>query len=419
MAIKSFKDIINNKGYRINKSDRDLFDKGDIQSFFGFSENDCIEFKLYDVNNNELPVSGQFTAYGNVKYIPLTNENIKDYFLIAEGTIFQKYQFPTEYFIDAERLIKESGYNNGIFKVEITLLNKRVGGEQYGNKLWVSEISPSRLEVRLFPVENNNSAFIQDLKERYGIFYNNGEFKEDTLKYAIPAIEAIDANYIGKALKNKYSEQWFNTFLSEYKVNGFDIFCTEIYNTFVQACTYEFTNRVSDVNSLQYGKPKTVKPSISLSKDNIINACRAVLTQVLNKYLINPTPQFGNSVIDNLESYDATQQILQSKTSDTIITTNTPTVKEAVQIKTSPVKVQLEKIKTDLIAKNLPIPKEIILPDVPINTPISEPVVREIQDIIPKRYIIEDKRVNPSDPFGYMPGGRDVIMERESIRALE
>jgi hypothetical protein len=172
MAIKSFKDIINNKGYRINKSDRDLFDKGDIQSFFGFSENDCIEFKLYDVNNNELPVSGQFTAYGNVKYIPLTNENIKDYFLIAEGTIFQKYQFPTEYFIDAERLIKESGYNNGIFKVEITLLNKRVGGEQYGNKLWVSEISPSRLEVRLFPVENNNSAFIQDLKERYGIFYN-------------------------------------------------------------------------------------------------------------------------------------------------------------------------------------------------------------------------------------------------------
>jgi len=416
-AIKSFKEIINNKGYRINKSDRELFDRGDIQSFFGFSENDCIEFKLYDVNNNELPVTGPFTAYSNVKYIHLTTENIKDYFLIAEGTIFQKYQFPTEYFIDAERLIKESGYNNGIFRVEITLLNKRVGGEQTGNKLWISEISPSRLEVRLFPVENNNAAFIQDLKERYGIFYNNGEFKEDTLKYAIPAIESIDANYIGKALKTKYSEQWFQTFLSEYKINGFDIFCTQIHTAFVQASIYEFTNRVSDINSLQYGKPKTVKAPISLSKENIINSCRIILTQVLNKYLINPNPQFGNSIIDNLESFDAIQQILQSKTSDTNITTNTPTVKEAVQTKTSNVKVALEKIKTDLITKNLPIPKEIILPDVPINIPISEPTVREVQDIYPKRYMIEDKRINPSDPFGY--SNRDVVMDRDMVRNLE
>ena len=74
-----------------------------------------------------------------------------DYFLIAEGTLLQRYKFPSEYFIDAERLLKEAGYTNGIFKTQITLINKRAGSEKTLDKLWISEISPSRTEIRLFP----------------------------------------------------------------------------------------------------------------------------------------------------------------------------------------------------------------------------------------------------------------------------
>ena len=101
MAIKTFKEILENKGYRIDSNDRQIFENGSIESFFGLSSNDVIEFVVYDSNDNQLPQKN----YGSVRYIPLTIENIGDYFLIAEGTLFQKYQFPNEYFIDAKTIV--------------------------------------------------------------------------------------------------------------------------------------------------------------------------------------------------------------------------------------------------------------------------------------------------------------------------
>jgi hypothetical protein len=126
MAIKNIKEIIKNKGYFVEQNDRKIFEEGDLQSFFGFGDKDAIEFIVYDVNDNQLP-----QADGNlVRYIPMTSQNINDYILIPEGTVFQQYNLPKEYFIDAERLLREAGYNNGIFKTQFTLLNKRVGIEK-------------------------------------------------------------------------------------------------------------------------------------------------------------------------------------------------------------------------------------------------------------------------------------------------
>ena len=105
MAIKTFKEIIENKGYRISSKDREIFEQGTLQSFFGFSDSDMIEFIIYDANENQLP-QGEFGEL--VRYVPLNSENIKDYFLIADGTEFQAFNFPNEYFIDVERLIKEA-----------------------------------------------------------------------------------------------------------------------------------------------------------------------------------------------------------------------------------------------------------------------------------------------------------------------
>ena len=136
MAIKTFKEIIDNKGYRISTKDREIFEEGTLQSFFGFSDSDMIEFIVYDANENQLPQGDDGKL---VRYVPLSSQNIKDYFLIADGTKLQAFQFPNEYFIDAERLIKEAGYNNGIFKTEITLLNKRVGFDNINEKLWIQK----------------------------------------------------------------------------------------------------------------------------------------------------------------------------------------------------------------------------------------------------------------------------------------
>ena len=139
-GLKNFKEVMQNKAYRINPNDRKIFEEGDLQSFFGLSEDDIIEFIMYDISENQLPQKG----HGLVRYISLTNENIRDYFLIAEGTFMTKNNLPAEYFIDVERLINEAGYANGLFKTQISLLNKRVGSFQPNDKLWIGEISPSR-----------------------------------------------------------------------------------------------------------------------------------------------------------------------------------------------------------------------------------------------------------------------------------
>ena len=93
MAIRFFKEVVDSKGYRIDSKDREIFEREDLQSFFGLSDSDAIEFVLYDANDNQLPQSN----YGMARYIPLTTQNIGDYFLIAEGTLFQAFYFPNEY----------------------------------------------------------------------------------------------------------------------------------------------------------------------------------------------------------------------------------------------------------------------------------------------------------------------------------
>ena len=44
MALQTFKEVIQNKGYRISSKDRQIFEKENLQSFFGLSDSDVIEF---------------------------------------------------------------------------------------------------------------------------------------------------------------------------------------------------------------------------------------------------------------------------------------------------------------------------------------------------------------------------------------
>ena len=269
---KSFKEILDNKGYRVNSNDRKIFENGDIQSFFGLGQNDCIEFIIYDINDNQLPQKD-----GNlVRYIPLTTDNIKDYFLIAEGTEFQKYKLPNEYFIDAERLINEAGYDNGIFKTQVTLLNKRVGYESPNEKLWIKEISPSRTEVKLLPLVNEVSKKT-DLLQRFNIMVNGGDFRDDVAPYVSAFIEGINPSEIDSFIKKVYTDKWYNKLVSEFGIAGFDTMRTRIYNKFMEAMIYEFTNRYSSINDINYGNPKPISPSIKLSKDDVFKIAQRIL----------------------------------------------------------------------------------------------------------------------------------------------
>jgi uncharacterized membrane protein YgcG len=323
MAIRTFKEIIDNKGYRINSKDREIFEQGNLQSFFGLGDTDAIEFIIYDTNDNQLP---QGNTGELVRYVPLSTQNIKDYILLPEGTVLQRYKFPKEYFVDAERLLREAGYQTGIFKTQITLLNKRVGSDSRYDKLWISEISPSRTEVRLFPLKkglNTNP----ELKKRFELMLRDGNFRDDTIYFVFQFIESIKPQQISSFIKSKYSEKFLNRLKQEFKIQDFETFCTKIHEKFVEASTYEFTNRISNIRDVNYGKTINRKPSIELTKNDIVERCRRLMIQAIDYNLSVPNVTTKTTFdAGNDASFDEVGKVLQRRNSDTRVDTGSPVV---------------------------------------------------------------------------------------------
>ena len=362
MAIRNIKELINNKGYTINPSDRKIFEESDLQSFFGFSESDAIEFIVYDINNNQLPQKD-----GNlVRYIPLTTENINHYFLIQDGTLFQKYKLPSEYFVDAERLLSEAGYSNGIFKTQITLINKRAGSQKEFDKLWINEISPSRTEVRLYPLKEGVN-INPELQERFNIFVDGRDFREDTIAHALEFIEKIDATKLSSFIRNKYGNLWIDELIAEFKISDFELFLNNIYKKFRQASIYEFTNRISKIDDINFGKPKPTKPKIELSKESVVNICKQLLTYIVNYYLPQQNVKLTNTSSNTFESsVDPVRDILQTSESDVVVIPKQ--VELEVKSLTKPNITTISTTIERLIKEEIEIPIKTII------TPIEEPV---------------------------------------------
>jgi len=355
MAIRTFKEIIDNKGYRISKRDREIFEEGTLQSFFGFSDSDMIEFILYDVNDNQLP---QGSDGKSVRYIPLSSENIKDYFLIADGTKLQAFSFPKEYFIDIERLIREAGYYNGIFKTQITLLNKRVGFDTTDEKLWIQEISPSRTEVRVLPIINEASKKT-DLLTRYGILQRGSNFRDDVIPYVSNFVSMIDPSEVTLFIKKTYGEVFYNNFISEFGISGLDTLVTKIYSKFTKSVYNEFSNRVSSVNDVNYGRKKQTKPSLEFSKEDVYKVSQRILIEIIENTLPKRTIQSLTNIDEQFDaSVDKVNTIIQRRESDVIIKPEIPEVEitkekteTADEVKKLDVAIEKE------VPKELPIPK--------------------------------------------------------------
>jgi len=357
MAIKTFKDIINDKGYRISSKDRAIFEEGTLQSFFGFTDSDMIEFILYDVNDNQLP-QGEFGELS--RYIPMNSNNIKDYFLIADGTTFQAFQFPSEYFIDVERLINEAGYDNGIFKTQITLLNKRVGYESPNEKLWIKEISPSRTEVKLLPLRNE-IADKTDLLRRFNVMVNGRDFREDIIPYISEFIESITPSTIDSFIKKIYTDKWYNKMVAEFGIAGFDRLMTQIHSKFREAMFNEFSNRYSSITDNNYGNPKSTGLSLSFSKDDVYKVAQRIIVECIDFYLPKRTIQ-SQTELDTIfdESYDKVGKVLQRRESDVVINPKPATVTVTKKKKDDSTKPYIKEFDLSKeILKEIPVDKAI------------------------------------------------------------
>ena len=234
MAIKGFKEVVEKKGYRLDDKDRKIFEKEIKRGYFGFDVGDIIEFVIYDASDNQLP---QESVNGHkVRYINYTDENIKEYFdKVPENKFNKKTNNAKEYFIDTEKLIKEGGYSNGVFKTQITLLNRRLGSEpRLFDKVWIHEISPSRTEVRVLPVvEDGTSIANSDLQARYDTFVNCGTFTADILIFFDDFVNQLDVTEIVKKMlmkKGTISEgqDYIKLIETEFKLVNFEIYITQV-----------------------------------------------------------------------------------------------------------------------------------------------------------------------------------------------
>jgi hypothetical protein len=261
----------------------------------------------------------------NLMIISPTHKNIKDYLMIAEGTRFQNNVTP-EYFVDIERLIREAGYNNGIFKAQITLINKRVGSEDSENRVWVKEISPSRTEVRLQPL--NKLQTPSELKTRFEIFYRDGDFRDDVIPFINQYLEKINPLTAISYLNGRYSSNnWLNKLKEEFKIQNFEKFIGDVSNKFVEAAKYEFNNRISDITNINYGKPKSTPVGIELSVRDVQQRCKNILLQCINYYLPQQNIQrTTTSTLQNNASVDDVETFVRINSSESQFGTGSPVV---------------------------------------------------------------------------------------------
>jgi len=381
MAIKNFKEILQKEAKRVDIKDRKIFERGKMPAYFGRGVTDTIEFILYDNGDNQLPQgeNGKMVRYINISQI----DNIRNYLMIARGSTSNS---TPEYFVDVEKLINEAGYKNGLFRTQITLLNKRVGFESPNEKLWIKQISPSRTEIKLLPLRNS-VADKTDLIKRFGVMFSGAEFRDDIIQFIPEFVNKIDPQIIDSYIQSQYGAEFFEELVEEFNIKGFDTFTTKIYNKFVEAMRYEFLNRVSKIRDVNYGKPKPSPAPLRINKQTIAGIAERILVECIEFYLPQRVIQ---SKTEYDEFYDASVDkvgtVLQRKESDKFVRPPQPVVKrkiikkeiqEVTELEIKVIKEVPKEVPVPVFVKPKPKPKPIppLPPPPPKPRPIPKPIV--------------------------------------------
>ena len=328
MAEQYFKEIVDRRGYKVESEDRQVFEKEISKSNFGLGCADMIEFILYDSNNNQLP---QGESGDMVRYINIDDANVNDYFLISKNPNTKKKNDTTEFIVDIEKLIVEAGYSNGIFRTQVTLLNRRAGIENsQENSLWIHEISPSRTEVRILP--NRAKSKNKDLERRYSLFTDEKNFRDDVIYYVNVFIENINLQkvledfFVSKG-KVEDGQKYSKLILKEFKLDSFELFLERIKTKFIQSMQYYSQKRIWDINDNRYGKPVGESyDCVELSIKDIEEAAFTSLIRCIDYYLPKRDIK-TKSVLSKEEqiTLDKVKQILKTSTSSSIYDTTEPT----------------------------------------------------------------------------------------------
>lgn len=322
MAIDNFKKIEDTKGYLVDDKDRKIFEREISKGYFGINIGDTIEFVLYDSNDNPLP---QESAKGKTsRYIEYNDDTKKDYF--GKTQLNQKNiksNQSEEFFVDVEKLIKEAGYSNGIFKSQISLLNRRLGSDGRENDTtWIHEISPSRTEIRILPTIDETGKPNSDLNERYECLIQGKTFGGDVLPFLDEFVEQFD---VQKALENMLTlkgtvesgQNYINLIIEEFKIQNFEIYLQNVKEKFVQAVNHYKNNREYNILSNNFGQPRSTTPQLCYDTSEIMNTVTTIIGNCIEYYLPKRNVQEETSLtIEQQETLDKVGEILKTVTSN-------------------------------------------------------------------------------------------------------
>ena len=241
MSIKKYTNIdgINNKtdneGQYLQPDDLFIVSKSEINTTdFGDCKYDVMEVSLYDINNNILPQA----SGNNVAYIKMGD--IKNYMYQITNK-----QGLKELAIDAEKLINDLGYTNGIIKVNINFVRYKVGSEDVLESVWIEEISPSREEIRIIPLKTKFPIINDKTKKQFKNLENlNKDFKYYK-KALLNSLNSFDNTFLDKInsqLETKYGKDFFNILKKDFGLSNFNIIRDKISNDFKQSVEYFMYN---------------------------------------------------------------------------------------------------------------------------------------------------------------------------------
>ena len=330
MAITGYKNIKDNKGYFVDSKDREIFEREISKGYFGMNIGDIIEFVIYDANDNKLP---QASANDNlVRYIEYNDGNEQKYFGKSQKNNLNRLQNDSsEFFIDTEKLIREAGYKNGIFKTSISLLNRRLGSEDRENdKVWIHEIAPSRTEIRLLPViEKETGTPNSDLDERYKGFIEEKNFAADVLPFLNEFIEQFD---VQTAIENMLTlnggvaqgQDYINLIQDEFKI-PFDIFVQQVKDRFTKSINNYVQNRGFNILDRSFGLPIKDTPKLTMDADTVLDTAITILGNCIEYSLPKRELQEESALtIEQQETLDKVDNILKTVTSNDKYTSTIP-----------------------------------------------------------------------------------------------
>ena len=324
MAINKYTNIekINNRtdntGEYLRPEDLFIVTKEELEvSEFGDSPYDVMEVSVYDINNNLIPQkSGKNVAY-------IKSGDIKNYIYNVTNKGGQK-----ELAIDAEKLLNELGYSNGILKININFVRNQVGNDNEYNRIWIQEISPSREEIRILPLKTKNEIINSLTKNQFESLIRGDREFSYYKSWLLNHLEFFEKELLVKLndlMVSKFGNDFFYAFKKDFGVSSFDSFKNRIFENFRTSVSHYLNNRYYDIEQSNFGKPLEVKSfydyekydfsKISQELENILYKCIKIEIKTLKRrdieYQVVPQEfsvvELQKSVQDNLASFEIPQ----------------------------------------------------------------------------------------------------------------